>query len=79
MGKGTRSNMKVLVNKPENPKSHKIYAFLVLVLGIAIIALAFIVLFHVQKIEITEMNTAPEQRLQIGCRMMIFRRIRYMY
>ena len=53
MGKGTRSNMKVLVNKPENPKSHKIYAFLVLVLGIAIIALAFIVLFHVQKIEIT--------------------------
>ena len=33
-------------------KSHKVYAFLVLTMGIAIIALAILIFFYVQKIEV---------------------------
>lgn len=39
--------------KSGHKKSHKIYAFVVILLGLAIIALAVLLLFYVQRIEVT--------------------------
>ena len=38
--------------KSGHKKSHKIYAFVVILLGLAIIALAVLLLFYVQRIEV---------------------------
>ncbi|MGF0032000.1 cell division protein FtsQ/DivIB [Bariatricus sp. SGI.154] len=44
-------------------KSHRLYAFVVLVLGVAIIALGIVLLFYVQKIEISGNEYCSDQEI----------------
>lgn len=49
---GTKEHKEEQPRRRRRKKSHRVYAFFVIVLGIAIIVLALLLLFHVQKIEI---------------------------
>lgn len=49
---GTKEHLEGQPRRRRRKKSHRVYAFFVIVLGLAIIALAVLLLFHVQKIEI---------------------------
>lgn len=53
MNKRDREEEEVKRPQKKRKKSHKLYAFVVLVLGILIIALVIVLLFYVQKIEIS--------------------------
>lgn len=52
MGRNEYQEEEAARPKKKKKKSHKVYAFMVLVMGIAIIALAVLILFYVQKIEV---------------------------
>ena len=49
---GTKEHLEEQPRRRRRKKSHRVYAFFVIVLGLAIIVLALLLLFHVQKIEI---------------------------
>ncbi len=49
---GTKEHLEGQPRRRRRKKSHRVYAFFVIVLGLAIIVLAVLLLFHVQKIEI---------------------------
>ena len=49
---GTKEHLEGQPRRRRRKKSHRVYAFFVIVLGLAIIALAVLLLFHVQNIEI---------------------------
>lgn len=49
--------------KRKKKKSHRLYAFVVLVFGIAIIAVAFMLLFYVQKIEVSGNEYTAEDEI----------------
>ena len=52
MGRNEYQEEEAARPKKKKKKSHKVYAFMVLVMGIAIMALAVLILFYVQKIEV---------------------------
>lgn len=52
MGKNEYQEDEAARPKKKKKKSHKVYALMVLVMGIAIIVLAVLILFYVQKIEV---------------------------
>lgn len=62
--------MEKIKRRTKEKRNHRIYALTVIILGIAILVMGFIVLFHIQKIEIkgTEYSTKTEvaQWLQDG-------------
>lgn len=49
--------------KKKKKKSHRLYAFIVLVLGAAIIALGVLILFYVQKVEISGNEYCSDQEI----------------
>lgn len=49
--------------RPRKRKTHRLYAFIVLVLGVAIIALGILVLFYVQKIEVEGNEYCTDQEI----------------
>ena len=64
--------------KNRKKKSHRIYAFFVLTLGIMIIVLSMLLLFHIQKIEVKG-TIAQIKKLWILRKMTDFRIIHSMY
>ena len=49
--------------KNRKKKSHRIYAFFVLTLGIMIIVLSMLLLFHIQKIEVKGNNYCTDKEI----------------
>lgn len=52
MGRNEQQEADIPKSGKRKKKSHKVYAFLVLTMGLAIIALAILILFYVQRIEV---------------------------
>lgn len=65
--------------KNRKKKSHRIYAFFVLTLGIMIIVLSMLLLFHIQKIEVKGNNYCTDKEIVDLAKMTDFRIIHSMY